>query len=58
MGILSEPIEMLNAEERAERKQATIEGWQLFWRFVWSAGVILCTLGLATIVAHWTGPRV
>jgi hypothetical protein len=52
----SEPIETLSADERTERRQAKVEGWQLFWRFFWSAGLILCTVGIATIVAHWTGP--
>jgi hypothetical protein len=51
------PIETLTANERAEEKQAKVEGWQLFWRFFWSAGLIVCVVGVATMIAHFAGQR-
>jgi hypothetical protein len=32
------------------------EQQQLLWRFVCSAAAIAITVGVATIVARWTGP--
>jgi hypothetical protein len=52
-----EPIETLTANERAEEKQAKVEGWQLFWRFFWSAGLIVCVVAVATMIAHFAGQR-
>jgi predicted lysophospholipase L1 biosynthesis ABC-type transport system permease subunit len=49
--------ETLSADEQAAAIQARVEGWQLFWRFVWSAALIVSTVGVATVIAHWAeGP--
>ncbi len=47
------PMDTRTADERAEEVQAKVEGWQLFWRFFWWAGLIAGTVGVAALVTHW-----
>ena len=48
------PTDTLSSDERAAEVRAKVEWRQLFWRFFWSAGLITGTVGVATLVAHWT----
>jgi hypothetical protein len=57
MTLSAKRTDILSVDEQAAAIQAKVEGWQLFWRFVWSAVLIVGTVGVATIIAHWAeGP--
>jgi hypothetical protein len=58
MALSSKRNDTLSADERAAEMRAKAEGWQLFWRFFWLIGLILGTVAVATLVAHWAGPRI
>ncbi|HEV8039724.1 MAG TPA: hypothetical protein VGP62_12725 [Bryobacteraceae bacterium] len=47
------PIDTSSADEQAAEVRAKVEGWQLFWRFFWSVGLIAGTVGVASLIAHW-----
>jgi hypothetical protein len=54
MALSSEMNAHVSAGERAKETREKPEPRRLLWRFLFSIGLIVATLGLATVVARWT----
>jgi len=54
MALSSEMNADVSAGERAKETREKPEQRRLLWRFLFSIGLIVATLGLATVVARWT----